>query len=140
MLKIEGMHCASCALNIEKALLEKEGVKKATVNYGMNKAYIEHDSGEISQELLKDTIASVGDYRVVEKNEVKAKRDYTKKAFLKFVIAFVLTLPIFLSMFFKFNLPFSVCIESNIRHGDLNPHLFEFIFNYLCNFSCVSCG
>ncbi|MHA1666596.1 MAG: cation transporter, partial [Candidatus Thorarchaeota archaeon] len=31
-MKIEGMHCASCVATIEKTLLAKDGVIKATVS------------------------------------------------------------------------------------------------------------
>ena len=31
-ISIEGMHCASCALKIEKALRKTDGVKEASVN------------------------------------------------------------------------------------------------------------
>ena len=39
---IKGMHCASCAVNIEKALQKEPGVKSANVNYATEKAYIEY--------------------------------------------------------------------------------------------------
>lgn len=32
-LIVSGMHCASCALNIEKAMKKTEGVKDAVVNF-----------------------------------------------------------------------------------------------------------
>jgi len=42
-LTIEGMHCASCAINVERALGEVEGVLSATVNYATRKATIQYD-------------------------------------------------------------------------------------------------
>ncbi len=38
---IKGMHCASCVATIEKELHKVKGVKKATVNFATEKAYIE---------------------------------------------------------------------------------------------------
>ena len=32
--KIEGLDCASCALEVEEALNEMEGIENATVNFG----------------------------------------------------------------------------------------------------------
>lgn len=35
--KIEGLDCASCALEVEEALNEMEGIENATVNFGASK-------------------------------------------------------------------------------------------------------
>ncbi len=43
-IKISGMNCASCALNIEKSLQNLEGVDKAHVNLGTEEAVVEYDS------------------------------------------------------------------------------------------------
>ncbi len=60
---IRGMHCASCAVMIEKKLNKLEGVK-ATVNYGGEKAYVEiDDEGKMQQ--VKETIEKLG-YSVAE--------------------------------------------------------------------------
>ena len=37
------MHCATCALSISNSLFKKEGVKKADVNFGTEKAVVEFD-------------------------------------------------------------------------------------------------
>ncbi len=92
------MHCASCALNIEKQLNKTIGVKKASVNYGMNKAYVEYDEDRVSGDTIDSIISSAGDYRVVREGESKAD-DNTQKAYKKFWISFVLTLPLLLTMF-----------------------------------------
>ena len=42
-LSIEGMHCASCAVAIEKELGKVDGVKKASVNFALKTAAVEHD-------------------------------------------------------------------------------------------------
>ena len=36
---VEGMHCGSCALNVEKALRSVPGVKQATVNGGTHRGF-----------------------------------------------------------------------------------------------------
>jgi len=48
---IEGMHCASCAVNIEKSLKKTKGVKEASVNYALAKASVEYDEGVSEHEL-----------------------------------------------------------------------------------------
>ncbi len=52
-LKIEGMTCASCALNIEKALSKVDGVKSSTVNFAT-----ESGTFEVSDELQSDVLIS----------------------------------------------------------------------------------
>ncbi|PLX28592.1 copper-translocating P-type ATPase [Candidatus Parcubacteria bacterium] len=100
-VEISGMHCASCALNIEKQLKKTEGVKDASVNYGMNKAYVEYDEGIVAEDVIDETIASAGDYKVVREESGNAqKADGTNKAYKKFLIALVLTLPLLITMFF----------------------------------------
>ncbi len=43
ILPIEGMHCASCAFKIERALKSVQGVKNVVVNSVNEKAYVDHD-------------------------------------------------------------------------------------------------
>ncbi|PWR71499.1 heavy metal translocating P-type ATPase [Methanospirillum lacunae] len=40
-LAISGMHCASCAINLEKGLSSADGVSNAQVNFGTGKAVVE---------------------------------------------------------------------------------------------------
>ena len=42
-LKIGGMHCANCVLNIEKALNNLDGVSKASVNLSSENAFVVYD-------------------------------------------------------------------------------------------------
>ncbi len=70
-LKLTGMTCASCAQNIEKALNKIEGVKKATVNFALEKATIEYDSGKTNVEAFENAIKGIG-YGVA-KNETTLK-------------------------------------------------------------------
>ena len=58
-LKIEGMHCASCASNIEKSLKKVSGVKEATVSLMMKKGFVETEK-EISDEELQKAVARTG--------------------------------------------------------------------------------
>ena len=55
-LAIKGMHCASCALNVEKALQRQAGVRGAAVNFATETAAVEYDS---AVEKLEDLIAAV---------------------------------------------------------------------------------
>jgi len=58
-LKIGGMHCASCAVNIEKSLNKLLGVK-ANVNYATEKAAVEYDEEKIDVEKIKQAVKKTG--------------------------------------------------------------------------------
>ena len=62
-LTIEGMHCASCAANVEKAVGKIDGVKSVTVSLMTNKAVIEADDS-VDESAIKDAISKFG-YKVV---------------------------------------------------------------------------
>lgn len=68
-IKISGMHCASCALNVEKSLNELEGVDEARVNFGTEKATVEYDSNKVKLQELEDTVENAG-YRVMNENVI----------------------------------------------------------------------
>ena len=57
---IKGMHCASCALVIEKTLSKTDGVSEAKVNYGTEKVSLEYDKDKISLEKMSDLIKPYG--------------------------------------------------------------------------------
>jgi len=59
-LPITGMNCASCAINIEKALKKKEGVLKVMVNFASEKAYVEYAPSTTSVEDLEKTVRDTG--------------------------------------------------------------------------------
>jgi len=67
---ISGMHCASCAQNIEKNLKKIAGVAKAEVNFLTEKAAVEYDESQAKEEQITATIKKLG-YQVlsVEKEE-----------------------------------------------------------------------
>ncbi|PNX52870.1 MAG: hypothetical protein BV458_07280, partial [Thermoplasmata archaeon M9B2D] len=62
-LKIEGMHCASCVATIEKTLLSKDGVIKASVSLLDEKAVVEYKPDSVTRTDLEKAVDSTG-YRV----------------------------------------------------------------------------
>lgn len=70
-LQISGMHCASCAVNIESAIKEQSGVINANVNYATSQANLEFDKNKVSLESLTKTIQDAG-YQVVDKKNLDA--------------------------------------------------------------------
>ncbi|MFH1947080.1 MAG: heavy metal-associated domain-containing protein, partial [Candidatus Magasanikbacteria bacterium] len=61
---IKGMHCASCALTIEKKLNKSSIVKNANVNYATEKATVEFEV-EVDDMAVKKVIKDSG-YEVIE--------------------------------------------------------------------------
>ena len=62
---IHGMHCASCALSIERQLKKVPGVTSAVVNYASEKATVDA-SADVSAQALQTAVASAGDYRIIQ--------------------------------------------------------------------------
>ncbi|HTX61876.1 MAG TPA: heavy metal translocating P-type ATPase [Methanobacterium sp.] len=63
-IKISGMSCASCAINIEKSLNNLEGVDEAQVNLNAEEADVEYDPRKIQLQDLENEVVKTG-YGVV---------------------------------------------------------------------------
>ena len=61
-LSIEGMHCASCAANVERSLKSVKGVSTVSVNVITKKGFVE-SADSVSDEELKKAVERVG-YKV----------------------------------------------------------------------------
>ncbi len=60
---IRGMHCASCAVTLEKALTQTPGVRSSNVNYATEKATVEFDEAATDEMKLHAVVEDAG-YRV----------------------------------------------------------------------------
>ena len=58
--KIEGMSCASCAVNIERALKKVKGVEKASVNFASKSAQIDYNEKVTKDRELFEAIVKAG--------------------------------------------------------------------------------
>ncbi len=59
-IPIGGMHCASCAQTIERALRKAPGIKEASVNLATEKAYVTYDPTIPNENEVIATINSTG--------------------------------------------------------------------------------
>ena len=59
-LKLEGMHCASCALLIEEELEELDGVDEAQASYPRQRALVRFDESRVEAPAILGTIAELG--------------------------------------------------------------------------------
>jgi len=81
--RISGMHCASCAANIERILAWTDGVKKAQVNLATETCDVEYDASKLKISDLEKTITDIGYGVVNEKDsqqaDLSARADLKKK-------------------------------------------------------------
>lgn len=59
-LKIEGMHCSSCAMNIDFDLEDIDGIKSAKTSYAKQESEIEFDTEKIDLEVILEQIKKTG--------------------------------------------------------------------------------
>ncbi len=112
-LKITGMHCASCATILNKALNKETGVKSANVNFSTEKAAIEFNPKITDEKKLMQTIKSKGFSSYISegknfKKEEKKNKDELIKLRNKVIFSAIFAIPTFiLGMFFMNNpIPF----------------------------------
>ncbi|MBI2184079.1 MAG: heavy metal translocating P-type ATPase [Thaumarchaeota archaeon] len=63
VLKIGGMHCAGCAVSIQKYLSDVAGIANVDVSYASTRATIVFDPGKVSLQTIEKAVEEVG-YRV----------------------------------------------------------------------------
>src|SRR4030043_818560 len=81
-LKITGMHCASCAVNIESLLKKQTGVTSVSVNYADSTAHLEYNSGQITLSAIFRAIEKLG-YSAVEFEKYTEQDERTEINLLK---------------------------------------------------------
>lgn len=59
-LKIEGMHCSSCAMNIDFDLEDLEGVKTSKTSYAKQESEVEYDEDKIKFDEVVGQIKKTG--------------------------------------------------------------------------------
>lgn len=112
-IPIRGMHCASCAVVIEKELSKQKGVSRANVNYALQRASIAFDEASTDKNALEETIRKTGYEPVVEMadmpheehHKMTSSQQHQHETSLKELIAtFILASPLFLGMFWMPNI------------------------------------
>ncbi len=111
-LPLLGMHCAACAIRIEKALNKAPGVESCNVNYATERATVSYDPAQTDARKLREVVVNVGYDAIVPdeqsgdeanshhdsssvadaENQARAREYANQKR--KFVTAAILTLPV----------------------------------------------
>lgn len=63
-LKIDGMHCVACSLNIDDALEELDGVYESRTNYAKAETVVRYSPQKVSTSAMVQAIRTLG-YQVV---------------------------------------------------------------------------
>jgi len=130
ILKISGMHCASCAAVIENALKKEAGIKSANVNFASEKLYLEFDNTEIDIIKVKNIVEKLGygaaeetiesafaeataDKEEMRDHHKEAKAQEIQKLKKRFIFALIFSLPIiYMVMGGMLDLPMPKIFES----------------------------
>ena len=121
-LKIEGMHCASCAKTIQEALKEVPGVKDATVNFAMEQATVTHDdsapssapfvaavkdAGYTAKPIVKKSSHTMPNGQSMEGMDMSSEDHMHHEGYISkgnLILAGVLALPLLVNMFVQPNI------------------------------------
>ena len=100
---ISGMHCASCASNIQRKLKKVDGVSEVYVNYSNEQATIKYE-GKISEKEIAKTLDSIGytayldsdskDESLEKEKNIELK-DLKKKLFISGILTSILMMSIY---------------------------------------------
>jgi Cu+-exporting ATPase len=96
--KIEGMSCANCAGTIEKALAKVDGVQTVSINFSLEKGYVDFDHAVVDKQAVFRAVHEAG-YHAVEGADDGTGEAFAKKEKFRFFFALVVTTPLFLLMY-----------------------------------------
>lgn len=99
---VSGMHCASCATNIQRSLKKKTGVVEASVNYASEQASVVFDESKIKPKNIAKVVEHAGYHAHLEDNTGDIADTERNKNLAnikrKLLLSVILALPLFLGM------------------------------------------
>ena len=101
VLAVGGMHCASCAVKIEKELNKAKGVVTASVNFSTERAVVEYKKSLLKQGDIEKLVKNLG-YSVYSPNldlEKERKDKEIKQLKIKLVFGAIISVVVFLGSF-----------------------------------------
>lgn len=60
LFKISGMHCTSCAMNIDGELEDTDGIKESNTNYAKSETSVEFDEEKVTERVIIEIIKKIG--------------------------------------------------------------------------------
>ena len=77
VLKVKGMHCASCSILIDKLVGKQPGIVSVQTNYGAERTALEFDEKVISLEKIDELVHTLG-YDIIRPDEASSAEDEEK--------------------------------------------------------------
>ncbi len=93
-LTIEGMNCASCAVNVEKAARKVEGIAVANVNLATGRLTLKYDEKKTSVSQVMNAVDKAGYKAIDDEKERKAKRSEQQKLKGRLIWSVIFTVPL----------------------------------------------
>ena len=93
VVKVGGLHCASCVAKLENSLKAHKGILEANVNLATNKAFITFDGSIIDERKIKDIISNTG-YEPLDYIDVDADVIELAKKKKNFIFSAIFSLPL----------------------------------------------
>ncbi len=75
VFKIQGMHCPSCALTVEKGISKIPGIKTCQVNFPLGQMYLEFEEEKISLAEIQKEVQGLGYDLILPKKERKGNKE-----------------------------------------------------------------
>ena len=119
-INILGMHCSSCALNIENTLKKEKGMFDSKVNFASEKAFVEYDPAQLTPERIYKLINEAGYKAIAEDKQAsdierQARQKEIDSLRKKFFISLALSLPLmYFAMSQMWKLPVASFIMDNL--------------------------
>lgn len=107
------MHCASCAINVEKTLNAQEGIIHASVNLANASALVEYEEGKTKIEEVKKAIQSTGYDIIIEMDAAtpekvdELNRKYYRQLRLRTILAISFSVPLMFIAMFAMHAPYA---------------------------------
>lgn len=110
---VAGMTCASCAVSVSSILKTQKGVVRSVVNVASNEVLIEYIPSEISLQILKSALQSIGYDLIIDLGddatkqlELQRKKHYSQLK-LKTILSSVLSIPLILIGMHLIHVPYA---------------------------------
>lgn len=100
-LKVEGMSCATCAVNIEKSINSMKGIREASVNFSNESVSLSYDKKALSLEEIKKRVEALG-YKLIDDTDEddtkvnKAKQKMFASALLSGIVMLLMVVHMFI--------------------------------------------
>ena len=104
---VEGMDCAACVTNIERAIKKLPGIEKASVSLATGEAAVAFDPHKVDLSKIKHAVDGIG-YKAIDfpaedihsHHQAESEKLYRQRK-IKFFVALTLTLPVFIISMFE---------------------------------------